>query len=93
MEFWGTEDKTYGFVDRVLGGIPSKQYSAFVNWIGAEPSEIQQSGYSNLMPNRKNLETKIFPILIHENDIGKKNTIGPLQDDKGNEIYINLTIM
>jgi hypothetical protein len=34
-----------------------------------------------------------FPILIHKNDIGKKNTIGPLLQEDGSEIYINLTII
>lgn len=91
MEFWGTEDKTYNFVDKV-GGIPSDELSAFIIHLGAEPSEIQQSGYTKLMCNR-NLDSKVFPVLIHENDIGKKNTIGPLKDDKGNEIYINLMIV
>lgn len=34
-----------------------------------------------------------FPILIHIDDIGKKNTIGPLLQEDGSEIYINLTII
>ena len=34
-----------------------------------------------------------FPILIHEDDIGKKNMIGPLLQEDGSEIYINLTII
>jgi hypothetical protein len=34
-----------------------------------------------------------FPILIHKDDIGKKNTIGPFLQENGSKIYINLTII
>ena len=84
MEFWNS-----GFVDsQALDGIDygSKIY---IGTVAAAESVKLNSGYSAL-------HTQSFdklPILIHENDIGKKNTIGPLKDSKGNEVYIKLTII
>lgn len=49
------------------------------------------SGWKDLGYNGEGLTT--FPILIHKNDIGKQNTIGPLVRQDGTEIYINLTII
>lgn len=47
------------------------------------------SGYKNLCAwGGDNL-----PILIHIDDIGKKNTIGPLLREDGSEFYINLIII
>lgn len=56
---------------------------------GGNRSIGQPSGYTKLSINN-NIK---FPILIHKNDIGKKNTIGPLLQEDGSEIYINLTII
>lgn len=54
-------------------------------------SDKTPSGWKDLGYNGKGLTT--FPILIHKNDIGKQNTIGPLVRQDGTEIYINLTII
>lgn len=57
--------------------------------IGGNTSIPQPSGYTGLSINNN----EKFSILIHKNDIGKKNTIGPLLQEDGSEIYINLTII
>ena len=57
--------------------------------IGGNKSVLVPSGYTKLSINNN----EKFSILIHEDDIGKKNTIGPLLQEDGSEIYINLTII
>lgn len=79
MEFWNNDYVTE---------VPNLS-SGFI--IDPDSSDnFQPSGYKNLYITRS---SNILPILIHKNDIGKKNTIGPLLQEDGSEIYINLTII
>lgn len=85
MEFW-----SHNFVD--TGFAPSDEHSRLWFYRGLDSSLLEEpSGFMNISVAQGGFNK--LPILIHEDDIGKKNTIGPLLQEDGSEIYINLTII